>query len=632
MRGSPHSLWSLVIQIKTRDIQPLRGRGLRLTGDWATTRFDMFAPSARFVIATLILVASAASACASDIRIGVLAYQGSERAIEEFEPTRAYLQRSLPDVRVLLEPLDLDGIARAVASRSVDFVVTNPGQYIDLESRFGVTRLVTLETRVGASAYGSIASVVIAPAGAGAPQAFADLSGKRVAAVSRQAFGGFQTIWREMNDLGLGPERFDEIVETGFPMETVVAALRTGRAQVGILRACVLEAAIAAGRVRPDEFAIVAERHSDDLPCRVSTRLYPDWPLAKTREVSPALAKAVAASLLSMPAVDGRAWTAPQDYTAVHDLFRQLKIGPYAYLGQPTLTSIARDYWHWLALALLGVGWWIVHVARVETLVRRRTAELEREIHERERAEQEARDHREQRDQFSRLGIMGEMASNIAHELNQPLAAITNYAEGMTRMIDGGRADHAMLREGARGVAGQAQRAGAIIQRIRSFVRRREARRETVDPNEIVRDTVALFEGLAARRGLNLYIHLGEPPQVLADRVEIEQVILNLLQNAVDAMAAAAPDDRAQGVTIRTSSADGYARFAVRDAGSGLTPDVEAHLFETFFTTKPQGLGLGLSICRTIVESHGGRMWAAPNEGSGLTMRFTLPAARSEQA
>jgi len=575
------------------------------------------------------VVALGCHAAASEIRVGVLAYQGSERALEEFEPTRAYLEARLPDTRVTLEPLSLDGMARVVAERTVDFVVTNPGQYVDLESRFGVTRIATLETQSGAGASGSIASVVVARAGPAAPRKFSDLSGLAVAAVSRQAFGGFQTVWREMDDLGLSPDRFGALVETGFPMENVLTALRTGRAEAGIMRACVLEAAIAAGRARPDEFIVVGELKGGELPCRVSTRIYPDWPFAKLRDTPPTLAKAVTASLLSMPATNGHAWTAPQDYTSVHDLFRQLKIGPYAYLAQPTLRSMARDYWHWLALAIVAIGWWIIHVARVETLVRRRTSELEREIQERARAEQEARAHREQRDQFSRLGIMGEMASNIAHELNQPLAAISNYAEGMTRMIDGGRTDPSLLREGARGVAGQAQRAGAIIQRIRSFVRRREARREIVDPNDIVRETVGLFEGLAARRGLPLYVHYGEPPRVNADRIEIEQVILNLLQNAVDAMIEAPPEDRQKGITIRTSLDQGQARIAVRDAGCGLTSEVERRLFETFFTTKPQGLGLGLSICRTIVESHGGRMWANANEGPGLTMRFTLPAAEA---
>jgi two-component system sensor histidine kinase TtrS len=284
-------------------------------------------------------------------------------------------------------------------------------------------------------------------------------------------------------------------------MASVITALREGRADAGVLRTCLLEEEIAAGRVRPDEFAVVAEQPASGFPCRLSSRLYPDWPFARLAGTSPDLAKAVTAALLTMPPVDGRAWTAPQDYTSVHALFRELRIGPYAYLGHTTLGGILREHWPWFVFSALAVLWWVFHVVRVETLVRRRTAELTRAIEGREAAERAARQHREERDQFSRLGILGEMASNIAHELNQPLAAITNYAEGITRVIDAGRIDPAFIRNGARGIAGQAERAGVIIRRIRGFVRRREVQRERLDINDVVRETLAMFEGQARLRG-----------------------------------------------------------------------------------------------------------------------------------
>lgn len=583
----------------------------------------------RLIAASIALLAAGATARAQDIRIGVLAFRGSEKAAQEFEPTLRHIAASLGGRKVVMRPFDLDGMRQAVAEKALDFVITNPGDYIDLESRFGVTRIATLETRTAGAPIEIIGSVLIAPNKPNAPAAIADLAGKRLAVVSRQAFGGYRVFWREMDDIGLSPSRLDAIVETGFPMQRVVAALRNGEAEIGVPRVCLLEEEIADGRIGRDEFIIIGERRTSGFPCRVSSRLYPDWPFARLADTPRDLAKSVAASLLAMPAADGRAWTAPQDYSSVHALFRQLGLAPYERHDHPTLTGLIRSNWQWLVAAVLGVVWWIVHVARVENLVRRRTAELTREIAEREKAETAARLHREQRDQFSRLGILGEMASNIAHELNQPLAAIANYAEGMTRMLDARRDTPALMRDGARGVAEQAQRAAAIIQRIRSFVRRREAKRERVDPNDIIRETLALFEGLAARRGIALRVQLGDDvPNVLADRVEIEQVLLNLLQNAVDAMVDAGIAEK--GVTIRSSRMGAAAKIAVRDNGPGLTPEVEAHLFETFFTTKPQGLGLGLSICRTIIESHGGRLWAANNADCGLTMRFTLPEAQSE--
>ena len=570
------------------------------------------------------------AARADEVRIAVLAFQGSERAAKDFEPTVAHLGHALPQHRFQMLSLDPAGIARAVAEHTVDFVVTNPGYYVELESSLGVTRLATLESRDHAVPTDTVGSVVIVPDRPGRPTRFADLAGRRLAVVAADAFGGWRVVWREMEDAGVSPARLDALVQTGFPMQTVIDALRDGRADAGVLRTCLLEEEIAQGHVRADEFAVVAERRVAGFPCRLSSRLYPDWPFARLANTSPDLAKAVTASLLTMPSTDGRAWTAPQDYTDVHALFRELKIGPYEYLAHATLRGFVRSYWQWFLIAALGIVWWVVHVARVETLVRRRTAELTHQIQEREKAERTARLHREERDQFSRLGILGEMASNIAHELNQPLAAITNYAEGMTRFIDAGRHDPAFLRDGARGIAGQAERAGVIIRRIRSFVRRREARRERLDLNEVVRETLALFESSPARRGIALHVDLAAAlPPVFAERIEIEQVLLNLLQNALDAMA----DDaqRSRGIVVSTRVAEHSVEVAVRDHGSGLSEQAQEHLFDAFFTTKPQGLGLGLSICRTIVESHGGRLWATHEPDGGLTMRFALPLEAQDE-
>ncbi len=583
------------------------------------------------LLATALIAGLARPAWADEVRIAILAYQGSERAMADFEPTLAHLRRALPGHAFTPMPLDLGGITRAVEAKSVDFVVTNPGDYVDLESRFGVTRLATLESRDHVVPTDTVGSTVIVPDRPDRPKRFADLSGRRLAIVAADAFGGWRVIRREMEEAGIPPSALGGLVETGFPMETVIAALREGRADAGVVRACLLEDAIAHGRIDRTEFAVVDERPVAGFPCRLSSRLYPDWPFARLADTPPDLAKAVTASLLTMAPVDGRAWTAPQDYTSVHALFRALKIGPYDYLGRTTVLGFVRAHWHWFFVAGLAVLWWIVHVVRVETLVRRRTAELTREIQEREKAERAARLHREERDQFSRLGILGEMASNIAHELNQPLAAITNYAEGITRVIDAGRLDPAFLRDGARGIAGQAERAGAIIRRIRGFVRRREVRRETLDLDEVVAETLGLFEGAATRRGVPLTVTVaGDLPKISADRLEIEQVLLNLVQNAVDAMDGG--DRRSQGIEVRTFRDGDTVGVAVRDHGCGLSAEVEAHLFDTFFTTKPQGLGLGLSICRTIVESHGGRLWAENEPDGGLTMRFALPVSEEKTA
>lgn len=575
------------------------------------------------LLAFAFLPARLAAEGTGEVRVGILAYQGSERAAREWEPTIVYLERALPGRHVTMAPFDLAGLTAAVAAHQVDFVITNPGHYVTLEADYGVTRIATVEDRLSQSPTAAVGSTVIARRERAYLVALGDLKGKRLAIVSRDGFGGFQILWREMSAIGLDPfSDLADLYDTGFPMDRVVWAVRDGTTDAGVLRSCHLEALIRRGVVAADEFRVVGEHTDGDLACRHSSRLYPDWPFARLATTPRDLAKEVAAALLTMPPADGQAWTAPLDYSEVHELFRTLQIGPYRRLKAPSLAELARRNWHWLVAAFAAVGWWIFHVARVEALVRRRTAQLVHEMAERERAEDTAARHRDERDRLSRLGILGEMSSNIAHELNQPLAAIVNYANAMQRLLDAPQTDVASLREGAVQVADQAARAAAIIQGIRAFVRRRPPSRSPIEINAVVGEAVALFSDVSGRRKFPIHLHLAEGlPPVQADKVEIEQVLLNLLQNAVDAMGGPGG-----ALTIRTSQADGMVKVAVRDSGPPISPEAEARLFEPFFTTKPEGLGLGLSICRTIIESHGGRLWAATNDGPGLTMRFTLPA------
>lgn len=592
----------------------------------------------KVLIVSCIVLMSAATARAEPepdtVRVGVLAYRGSERAARDWEPTLAYLERAIPDRRFVMLPLDLAGMVLAVADRQVDFVITNPGSYVTLEARFAVTRIATLESGTPEAPIAAVGSTIIRRADRAGIGKLADLKGKRLAVVSTDAFGGFQIAWREMEEAGVRPfTDLADLTTVGFPMEGVVEAVRDGRADAGVLRACLLEEMTAQGRVGPNEFAVVGERSPNDLPCRVSSRLYPDWPFARLAHTSRDLARRVAAALLTMPKMDGPetegpTWTASLDYTSVHELFRTLHIGPYPKTP-PTLEEVLSENWHWLVIIAAAVLWWAIHSARVEVLVRRRTAELEREIAERERAEATALRLREERDQLSRLGIVGEMASNIAHELNQPLAAIGNFAGGMTRILDAPTPDLGMLRAGARSVAEQAERAAAIIQRTRGFVSRRDAQRSALSVNAVVEETLSLF-GAPPDPALSIVTELADRlPEVRADKVELQQVLLNLLQNAVEATRSG-NDGGGGDILLRTALSGGMVMIEVRDSGLGAPEESRRRMFEPFFTTKPGGLGLGLSICRTIVERHGGRIWAVPGVPRGLAVRFTLPPAAGE--
>ncbi len=231
----------------------------------------------------------------------------------------------------------------------------------------------------------------------------------------------------------------------------------------------------------------------------------------------------------------------------------------------------------------------------------------------------------------SRLSAMGEMASALAHELNQPLAAISNYMKGSRRLL----ASHAdpnaaRIETGLDKAAEQAIRAGQIIRRLRDFVARGESERHVESVGKMIEDASALGLVGARERGASLKFDLDPTVDlVVADRVQVQQVLVNLFRNAIEAMAETAT--RELKVTS-ARAADDMVEISVSDTGHGLSESALSNLFQPFFTTKDAGMGVGLSISRSIVEAHGGRMRAETNDRGGASFRFTLPIAQQREA
>jgi len=229
----------------------------------------------------------------------------------------------------------------------------------------------------------------------------------------------------------------------------------------------------------------------------------------------------------------------------------------------------------------------------------------------------------------SRLSAMGEMASALAHELNQPLSAISNYMKGSRRLLAGSTDANAPKIEAALDrAAEQAIRAGDIIRRLRNFVAREASEKRVESLSKMIEEAGAL--GLTGAREQGVFLRFKLDPTcdlVLADRVQIQQVLVNLFRNALEAMATSTHREL---IASNTRAADDMIEIAVSDTGSGFAVDALANLFQPFFTTKETGMGVGLSISRTIIETHGGRMWAETNKSGGATFRFTLPAAHAK--
>ena len=246
-----------------------------------------------------------------------------------------------------------------------------------------------------------------------------------------------------------------------------------------------------------------------------------------------------------------------------------------------------------------------------------------RDLTERQETEKRLQDIQAELLHVSRLSAMGQMASALAHELNQPLTAILNYVRAARRLLElEGGASAKALETMDKAVA-QTTRAGQIIRRLRDFVEKGQSQRAPDNLNKTIEEAAALALVGAKEANVKVTLDLSPSlPDVLIDRIQIQQVLLNLIRNSVEAMALT---DRRE-LTIRSARASGMAEVEVSDSGPGLAEPVAAQLFQPFVTTKPQGMGLGLSISRSIVDAHGGRIWAEANEGGGVTFRFTVPA------
>ncbi len=260
-------------------------------------------------------------------------------------------------------------------------------------------------------------------------------------------------------------------------------------------------------------------------------------------------------------------------------------------------------------------GGLVEYVGTIIDVTDRRQAEMERK-----------RLHEAQADlaHASRMTTMGELTASLAHEVNQPITAAVNGASACVRWLTRDNPDVREAREAASGVIRNAKRAADIINRIRSLSKKGESKRQFADVNGLIRDIVALLRNEANRYSISIRTDLGaDLPKVMADSVQVQQVMMNLIMNSIDAMKEA---KQMRELTIQSRRADdSQLIISISDTGVGLPPQHKEQIFNAFFTTKPDGIGMGLRISRTIIESHGGRLWATGEDSQGACFNFTLP-------
>jgi len=381
------------------------------------------------------------------IRIGVLAKRGYHQAMDKWGPTARYLHKKLPEHAFDIHPLDFDELHPAVEAGSVDFILTNSSLYVELEARYGASRLCTLVNRNGEEGQTSFGGVIFTRADRGDLRTLDDLRGKSFMAVDRKSFGGFQTAWRELLEKGIRIEKDFARFETGGTHDAVVLAVAAGEVDAGTVRTDTLERMAAERKIVLEAFKALNPKVVPGFPYLLSTRLYPEWPLARLHHVPNRLARRVAQALLQMEpespaavAASITGWTIPLNYQPVHDCLKTLRIGPYRDLGKVTLGQAARQYWYIFAagalLAALGAGFTLV-LLRLNRRLSASRRELEAARRDLEvRVAERTRDLRESNEDLTREVVRHKETAKALNKSEERLRAIFNNSSIGISIVD----------------------------------------------------------------------------------------------------------------------------------------------------------------------------------------------------
>jgi len=692
-----------------------------------------------------------------NVTIGVLSHRGELSTTTIWQPTAKYLSEQLPLYIFSIQPLKFDEINRAVKQKKIDFILVNSGIYVDLEVRYRISRLATMNNRRNDQAYNLFGGVIFTRSEHPSIKNLDDLRGKSFMAVDKSSLGGFQMAWHEFQQHNIDPYHDFSSLQFGGIHDHVVMSVIKGNVDAGTVRTDILERMVKAGRLDTQQFRILNSKNDPSFPFSHSTQLYPEWPFSKLHHTPNRLAQDVAVALLQMPnnhsaaiAGDYAGWTIPLDYQAVHELFKQLKLPPYE--SQFTLWEVAQQYWYWAVIGLLALlvmgfiniflnqrnqnlkgekatlkrqhklilnsvgdgiygvdiegnstfmnkameamtGWkakdiigknqhTVLHhthkdgshhfkeqcpvyqtfqdnqarfiaddifwrkngssfpVEYSTTPIRNEkgltigSVVVFRDITARKQAETKRAEHQIQLNHVARLSTLGEISSSIAHELNQPLTAIATNARACVRLLESNNPATERCADVVEGIAKQAERAGDIIANIRHFSHKEAAIQQATAISKMINTVLELLQ--TEIRHNNIQVDINIDPSIhllMAQAIQIEQVILNLIRNAIDAMKNNTKKAKILTIAVKprtTQTTPALAEIRISDTGIGLDDALGQQIFDAFVSTKSQGLGLGLSISYSIIENHESLLQFDSRPNQGASFYFMLPMVKHE--
>lgn len=575
------------------------------------------------ILISLLSVTLLCQANSQEIKVGVLAFRGDEKALQRWQPTFDYLEAAIPGTHFIILPMTLSELDNAVIQQSIDFVITNPGQYVRVGTKFGMSWLATLKSRRHNESKQVIGSALVVKVNSPYKK-LNDLKGQSLGAVDPLAFGGFQIYWGEMAKQEINPVHFFHNINFSYyPVDALIYWVRDKTVAAAIVPACLLETMHEEGLINISDYRVLDLKQHDGFNCQSSSQLYPNWSFAKLKDTPTKLAEKISKALLSMDANSQAAtasgslgWTTPVSSYEIHQLYQRLDIHPWREIWWQQAWRWVQVNWQWGGLFLFLIILGFLHHLWVQLLVNRRTHELQEvniELHHQQQELEHAQ----------RIAILGELSSDLAHELNQPLAAINSYAEGGIIRLKKQQKNHELI-DLLDKISLQAQRSGKIIQRIRGFAKKQQPEKQPTDLSQLIKESLLLLQIELKKSEINLILSLPDESIILnIDPIEIQQVLINLIRNSIEAMS------NIKGVHQLTLELkltnDKKILFKIIDNGPGVSQSMSDQLFTPFISSKKQGLGLGMSICKRIIEAHHGDIWIENNSSDGCTVCFILP-------
>lgn len=581
---------------------------------------------ARVLFLTALIAANAAPAFSKTITIGILDTIDPWFYVQTFGPTMEHLRKVIPQYEIKSVELSFEKLQKAIKSGELDFFIAPSGFFAYVAESAGARHIATRHPQGAKDPSKSVGSVFVVRANDSRFNNLSDLVKVSVAATDSNSFDGWIIALGELLLQNLDPKKmFSGITYTGYGIPDVASMVLNKQVDVGILKTCDLEQFERDGTIAKGALRVLNPKNDSSISCRVSTDLYPDVVFASLPKADSNLVKTVSVGLLTMEQTrGGDSWGFASDFTPVSSLYRSLEIGPYEYLKETGFTGFAKRYRHYLyGLAALLILI-LLYTASVRRIVSLRTRDLTIALKEKDKAEKEARESRENLFQLEKAGVVSELSAIFAHEAHQPIASLINYADGLKLYLKG-KSEDPLVQEALSEISTQADRLSKIIQRVRTYAKRQHHEVKKENLSEIIDRALVSFRRSSISTGVDVEVKAPVTANLLADALELELLIVNLLKNA----AAACRDSQDKIINVQLSEATNEWMLSVSDHGQVISDKLLSQLSHPTKSLS-DGLGLGLSICRLIAESHGGKLTFKPNTPKGLVVTLHLPKVNEE--